>query len=362
MNMSNYYIGVMSGTSLDGIDIALCEITDSTCKLLAFEEYNFEHGLKEEILEIIGGMTTLKEIGALDVKLGLAYAFNIKRFMREKKLKIEDINAIGLHGQTLWHEPDGDFPFSMQLGSASVVSAQTGMRVVNDFRNMDIANGGQGAPFAPAFHQFLFNSLGQNIGVLNLGGIANLSVLGDKLLGYDIGPANILMDIWMSKTQQKSYDKDGEFARSGKIDESLLNSMIQDDYFKKSAPKSTGREYFNESWLASLLPIFNTMRDEDIQRTLLELTATTIANEAKKHHLRTLILCGGGAKNNFLVERLTALMQAEVKQSNTYGVSSDAMEAMAFAWLAKKRVKSEVVELSSVTGAKQNSLLGGIYG
>jgi anhydro-N-acetylmuramic acid kinase len=359
---SNLYIGVMSGTSLDGIDIALCEITSSECQLLAFEEYSFDAKLKKEILEIISGVTTLKQIGELDVKLGLAYAFVLKRFLREKKIEPENVVAVGLHGQTLWHEPDGDFPFSMQLGSASVVSAQTGMRVVNDFRNMDIANGGQGAPFAPAFHQFLFDKLGKNIGVLNLGGIANLSVLGDKLLGYDIGPANILMDLWINKTQQKSYDKDGEFAKSGKIDEALLESMLRDDYFKKSPPKSTGREYFNESWLASLLPIFNTMQDEDLQRTLLELTAKSIANELKKQHIKTLILCGGGAKNGFLVERLTALTQAEVKQSDEYGVRSDAMEAMAFAWLAKKRVNGEIVALSSVTGATKNSLLGGIYG
>ncbi len=360
--MNNLYIGVMSGTSLDGIDVALCEIDETQCKLLAFEEFGFDKALKKEILESISGVTSLKEIGTLDVKLGLMYASAIKQFLHNTTTHVTDINAIGLHGQTLWHEPLSAYPFSMQLGSASVVSAKTGITVVNDFRNMDIANGGQGAPFAPAFHQFVFSKLGKNVGVLNLGGIANISVLGSHLLGYDIGPANMLLDMWISKTKTLPYDKDGAFARSGKMNEELLKKMLEDRYFRLPTPKSTGREYFNETWLANLLPIFNTIEDADIQRTLLELTAQTIANEVKKQHIKLLILCGGGAKNSFLVERIKELSNIEVKQSDAYGVRSDAMEAMAFAWFAKKRINNEVVNLSSVTGAKKDSLLGGIYG
>ena len=360
--MNNLYIGVMSGTSLDGIDVALCEIDSQQCKLIAFESYSFARKLKEEILEIISGMTSLKEIGTLDTKLGYSYAYAINRFLREKDIHVTKIKAIGLHGQTLWHEPNAEYPFSMQLGSASVVSAKTGITVVNDFRNIDIANGGQGAPFAPAFHQFAFGKLGDNVGVLNLGGIANISLLGSNLRGYDIGPANMLLDMWINKTKQLSYDKDGAFARSGKIDEELLEKMLEDRYFRLPTPKSTGREYFNETWLANLLPIFNTIEDADMQRTLLELTAKTIANEVKKQHITLLILCGGGAKNGFLVKRIKELSKIEVTQSDEYGVSSDAMEAMAFAWLAQKRINNEVVELSSVTGAIKNSLLGGIYG
>lgn len=360
--MSNYYIGIMSGTSMDGIDIALCEIDESSCKLLAYDEYPFPSPLKKKILNIIGGFSSLKEVGSLHNKLGSLFADKLQQFLHANKIDSNTIDAIGLHGQTLWHEPDGDFPFSMQLGDANVMVSRSGIKTVTDFRNMDIANGGQGAPFAPAFHKFLFSKLEGKVAVLNIGGMANLSLLGDVLVGWDTGCGNVLMDMWMQKTQEKAYDRDGEFARSGKIDEDLLNKMLNDDYFKKSPPKSTGREYFNESWFASFLPIFKTIKEEDIQRTLLELTAKSIAKDVNHKDITELIVCGGGAKNAFLMERLEVLCDAHVTQGEAHGINSDALEAMAFAWFAYKRVHKEVVELSSVTGAKKNSLLGAIYG
>ena len=360
--MSKHYIGVMSGTSMDGIDVALCDIDDSSCKLLAYEEYPFPASIKDEILGLIGGLTSIKAIGILHNKLGSLFADKVQQFTHANKINPQNINAIGLHGQTLWHEPHGEFPFSMQLGDANVLAARFGVKTVTDFRNMDIANGGEGAPFAPAFHKFLFSKLQGKIAVLNVGGMANLSLLGDKLEGWDTGCGNVLMDMWMQKTQEKPYDKDGEFAKSGKVDEDLLKKMLNDDYFKKSPPKSTGREYFNETWFASFLPIFNTINDEDIQRTLLELTAKSIANDLNHRDVTRLIVCGGGAKNSFLMERLAILCNAHVTQGEEYDVNGDALEAMAFAWFAYKRVHNEVVELSSVTGAKKNSVLGAIYG
>jgi len=360
--MSNLYTGIMSGTSMDGIDIALCEIDARQCKLLAYEEYPFPHKLKEEILELIGGLSPLRTLGEIHIRLGELFSEKTKQFLHAYKIKPEEVNAIGLHGQTLWHEPHGEHPFSMQFGDANRVVTNTGITTITDFRNMDIANGGEGAPFAPAFHKFLFGNKGKKTAVLNIGGMANISILGEKLRGWDTGCGNVLLDMWIQKTEGKNYDEDGVFARSGKLDEELLKNMLDDSYFKKSPPKSTGREYFNETWLASFLPIFNTIEDADIQRTLLELTAQTIANDANQETLEELILCGGGAKNDFLVERLETLCQCSVKRSEVYGVNGDALEAMVFAWFAYKRVHGEVVELCSVTGAKQNAQLGAIYG
>ena len=360
--MSNLYIGIMSGTSLDGIDVALCEIDSSSCKLISFAEYPFDKELKKEILELINSLSSLQKIGEMDKKLGLAFAHALNRFLREKELKAEDINAVGLHGQTLWHSPDGEFPFSMQLGCPSTVVAKTGLKVVADFRSMDIANGGQGAPFAPAFHQFAFSSLKEKTAVLNIGGMANITLLGEELKGWDTGCGNVLLDMWIGRYRDRKYDKDGEFARSGTLNQELLNAMLDDPYFKKLPPKSTGREYFNETWLANFLPIFNSYKEEDIQRTLLELTASSIAKDVKASRVKLLIVCGGGAKNGFLMQRIQELTQIEVKTSDEFGMSSDALEAMAFAWLAYKRIKSEEVDLKSVTGASKNSILGGIYG
>lgn len=359
--MSNLYIGVMSGTSLDGVDVALCEIDSQTCKLLHSYEYPFPSELKEEVLSAISGVVTLAQLGELDSRLGQLFADALKSFLEKFKIDSTNINAIGLHGQTLWHSPQTNPAFSMQLGDANIVASQTQIKTVADFRRMDIANGGQGAPFAPAFHQFLFSALKENIGVLNIGGMANLTLLEDELKGWDTGCGNVLLDMWISQCKNEPYDKDGDFARSGEINAELLESLINDEYFKKLPPKSTGREYFNETWLANYLPVFQTIKDEDIQRTLLELTALSIANDVKKTKTQLLILCGGGAKNSFLVQRLQELLEIQIKKSDEYGVDSDALEAMAFAWLAYKRVNQERVNLSSVTGAKKDSILGGIY-
>jgi anhydro-N-acetylmuramic acid kinase len=360
--VSEFYIGVMTGTSMDGIDLVLCEIDEHSCKLIHSHEYPYPKELKDEILTSISTAVTLKKVGTLDAKLGHLFARAINRFILEKRINAADVTAIGLHGQTLWHEPNATFAFSMQLGCPNVVSAKTGLCVVTDFRRMDIANGGQGAPFAPAFHEFAFTSLGKKTAVANIGGMANISLLDKELKGWDTGPGNVLLDMWIQKCKKQNYDRDGDFARSGEADEALLEALLNDPYFKKLPPKSTGREYFNESWLASQLPIFNTIKDENIQATLLEVTARSIANDVKRSQAQLLIVCGGGAKNGFLMQRLAQLCQIEVNPSDAYGIHADSLEAMAFAWLAYKRIHKEEVNLSSVTGANKNSLLGGIYG
>ena len=356
------YIGVMSGTSLDGVDITLCAIDDNACQEMESHEYKFPQELKDEILNIISGFTTLEQIGTLNTKLGNLYAEAINLFIKDKKIDAKKVKAIGLHGQTLWHKPHAEYPFSMQLGCPNIVNAKTGIQVVADFRSMDIANGGQGAPFTPAFHQFIFGSKKEKIAVVNIGGMANITILGDELKGWDTGVGNALMDYWIQTCKNLPFDKDGEFSACGNVNEELLNSFLDDDYFKQLPPKSTGREYFNPTWLSNYLPTFQTIKDEDIQRTLLELTARTITNDVKLTDTNLLIICGGGTKNSFLMQRLQDLCDITVTISDELGISSDFMEAMAFAWLAKMRVHNQEVDLKSVTGAKKNSVLGGIYG
>ncbi|NPA59206.1 MAG: anhydro-N-acetylmuramic acid kinase [Epsilonproteobacteria bacterium] len=360
--MSKLYIGIMSGTSLDGIDITLCKIDAKNCKLIASSEYLFDKEIKKEILHLINNKILLRQIGMLNVKLGHIFADAVLKFLKEHKIDAKKVRAIGLHGQTIWHEPDGDLPFSMQLGCPNIVSAKTNITVVNDFRSMDMAHGGQGAPFAPAFHQFLFAKKDKKVAVLNIGGMANITILGKDLKGWDVGPGNVLMDLWITKCKKVPFDKKGKFANSGKINQELLELMLDDNYFYKEGPKSTGREKFNKKYIASKLSNFQDLKDRDIQRTFLELTAKTIARDVKNNKIKELILCGGGVKNITLLKRIKKLTKIDVASSESYGVSSDFMESMAFAWFAYKRIHNEVIKISSVTGASKNSVLGGIYG
>lgn len=367
--MSEFYIGVMSGTSLDGIDLALCEIEDDAFELLLCASYPFDAELKSDILNAINAQTTLKNIGEIDIRLGKMYADALEKFIEENSLKRVKIRAIGLHGQTLWHEPESQNPFSMQLGNANILTARLGICVVSDFRQKDIALGGQGAPFTPAFHEFLFSKLSGNVAVLNIGGMANITLLRERLSGYDTGCGNVLMDYWISKYNGSPYDKDGEWAKSGTPNRELLREFLKEPYFLKSPPKSTGRELFGEKWLKKQLSEFakknqncSYLKARDIQATLLELSVQSIANEIKKSDTTLLIVCGGGINNRYLMERLQEeLGDIKIASSDEYGVSSEFMEAMAFAWLAHERIHKKCVKISSVSGALRDSILGAIY-
>ena len=359
--MQKRYIGIMSGTSLDGVDVALCFIDDEVCVLEASHYLTFDLDLKNEILDIINGTTTIKAIGTIDCKLAHFFARAVNELLEKTDYEAKDIIAIGSHGQTLWHEPNGEFPFSLQLGNASVLAVETGIDVVSDFRSKDVALGGQGAPLAPAFHNFLFSNL-KECAVLNIGGMANISVLGDELLGYDTGCGNVLMDLWINEHKNLAYDKDGSWAKSGKINEELLSRLLEDEYFLLNFPKSTGREYFNKKFLIKYLEGYDKISNIDIQATLLALTVQTIANEIKQFKIKELLVCGGGVRNIFLMQELEkALPNISLNSTEKYGVNADNMEAMIFAWLAHKRLELEVVDLKSVTKAKNNTILGAIY-
>lgn len=355
------YIGIMSGTSLDGIDVVLCQIDSKSCNLEASLSTPFDKVLKEEILSVINGTTTLKQVGEIDCRLAFEFAKAVNLLLKNENLKAKEIVAIGSHGQTLWHEPNGAYPFSMQLGNPSVLAVGTGIDVVADFRAKDVAQGGQGAPFAPAFHQFLFSHI-ESCAVVNIGGMANISILGKELIGYDTGCGNVLMDMWIGEHKNLAYDKGGEWAKSGTVHAELLNNMLNDKYFNLNYPKSTGREYFNKKFLINYLESLGKIPHKDIQATLLALTVQSIANEVKKFNIKELLLCGGGAKNIFLMSELQKeLPTVEVKTTDDYNIKSDDLEASIFAWFAFMRLDEKPVPLKSVTGAKRSTILGGIY-
>lgn len=359
MNGKRYlYIGIMSGTSLDSVDVVLCEIDVNNCTLISSLEYPMPLELKTDILSMIEGKSSLEQVGQIDHRLGLLFTQAVGALLIRENIDASTVKAIGSHGQTLWHQPEGEYGFTMQLGDPNIITAKTGIPVVADFRRKDVALGGQGAPFAPAFHEFLFSGLEASVSIVNIGGMANITVIDDeKLIGYDTGCGNVLLDLWIAEHQGTSYDKDGEWARSGSVDYTLLDAMISDDYFEHLYPKSTGREKFNKAWLQGYLS-GKTHNPEDVQRTLLELTALSISNEVLRFNRDIMLLCGGGAKNSFLVERIKALMpNVEVAIAS----NADMIEAMTFAWLAYKRVHKEKVNLKDVTGASDNAVLGGLY-
>ncbi|MEQ4452475.1 anhydro-N-acetylmuramic acid kinase [Kosakonia sp. YIM B13605] len=363
---SGRYIGVMSGTSLDGVDVVLAAIDETMVAQQASLTFPIPLPLKEAILGICQGQQlTLSQLGRLDIQLGQLFADAVLTLMDREQLHPEDIVAIGCHGQTVWHEPTGIAPHTLQIGDNNQIAARTGVTVVGDFRRRDIALGGQGAPLVPAFHHALLAHPVERRMVLNIGGIANLSLLipGQPVRGYDTGPGNMLMDAWIWRQKGKPYDKDAQWASEGKVVLPLLQNMLSDTYFATPAPKSTGREYFNYSWLERHLAHFPGLSASDVQTTLAELTAMTISEQVLlSGGCERLLVCGGGSRNPLLMARLAGLLPGtEVTTTDEAGISGDDMEALAFAWLAWRTLAGLPGNLPSVTGASAASVLGAIY-
>ncbi|KFD21163.1 anhydro-N-acetylmuramic acid kinase [Yokenella regensburgei] len=363
---SGRFIGVMSGTSLDGVDVVLAAIDEHRVAQLASLSYPIPAPLKEGILAICQGQQlTLSQLGRLDTQLGRLFADAVLALMNQERLLAEDIVAIGCHGQTVWHEPTGAAPHTMQIGDNNQIVARTGVSVVGDFRRRDMALGGQGAPLVPAFHDALLSHPAERRMVLNIGGIANLSLLvpGLPVRGYDTGPGNMLMDAWIWRRRGLPYDKDAEWANSGKVNLSLLQDMLSDPWFALPAPKSTGREYFNLSWLERQLARHPNLQAQDVQATLTELTAVTISEQVLlSGGCERLLVCGGGSRNPLLMSRLSALLPGtEVTTTDEAGISGDDMEGLAFAWLAWRTINGLPGNLTSVTGASEASVLGAIF-
>jgi len=361
------FIGLMSGTSLDGVDGVLADFSDGRVNVVAHESISFDAKLRAELLALnSSGDNELHRAALAANALMRVYAEVAQRLKRSAAVPNTSITAIGAHGQTVRHLPqefDGT-GYTTQLCNGALLAELAGLDVVCDFRMRDVAAGGQGAPLAPFFHRSMFAKAGETIGVLNVGGISNLTVLraDGTQLGFDCGPGNGLMDGWCTRHTGKAFDEDGAWAATGTSDSVLLQSMLADAYFAKPPPKSTGRDLFNMQWLDARVGATPQQRPEDIQATLAELTAAACANDAKRYSMQRLIVCGGGALNGHLMGRLRALLPGiEVVASNEAGLPPLQVEAAAFAWLARKCIKREKLDLESTTGARGARVLGAVY-
>ena len=393
--MSERYIGLMSGTSLDGVDAVLVDFAkedtsqafssrpqttalkapsvnaNSSLKLkvLAHVALPFEQALKQTLLALNAPAENEIHRAALAANaLTAVYAQAVLALLDNTQLKASQIRAIGAHGQTVRHQPgahDG-IGYTTQLNNPSLLAERTGIAVVADFRSRDIAAGGQGAPLVPVFHQGVFAQPNETIGVLNIGGIANLSVLQAKgdVIGFDCGPGNALMDYWCMQHRGLAYDDDGQWARTGQVHGPLLQAMLSEPFLQEAPPKSTGRDLFHVQWLTSHLANLANISAVDVQSTLTELTALACANDVLRHAhgAKELIVCGGGALNGFLMERLqAALPNCKVLSSADRGMPPLQVEATAFAWLARQTVLGLTGNAPKVTGAKGARILGGVF-
>ena len=363
-----YVVGAMSGTSLDGVDVALVQFPPGAPPLLVQAHHQpYPEVLRQAVLAVCQGQAvTLAAVGALDVQVARAYATAVLALLQQAGVQAGQVQVLGAHGQTVHHQPEGAERFSMQLGDPNTLAVATGITVVADFRRRDMALGGQGAPLAPGFHDQVLRHPDRTRVVLNAGGIANISVLvpGQPCLGYDTGPANMLMDAWVQLHRGVAFDADGAWAARGKVDEPLLHSLLAEPYFAAPPPKSTGRERFGLAWLhGALASCHRPAAAVDVQRTLLELSARTVA-QAVDGHARSgeLLVCGGGARNGGLMQRLAALLPGwRVGTTDDHGVPAQWLEAMAFAWFAQRTLAGLPGSLPSVTGANRPCVLGGVY-
>ena len=367
MKSKHLFIGLMSGTSADGIDAALVSFEDEKhYKIIEKSDTPFDKKLQQSIIAFNeSGDNELDRMGALDVKLGNAFADSVKALLKKAGLKNTDISAIGSHGQTIRHSPNSTDSFTLQIGDPNIIASKTGIKTVADFRRKDLALGGQGAPLAPAFHQAIFRNTQQNRIILNIGGIANITYLPkdqtQKVVGFDTGPGNSLMNAWAQIHLNKAYDENGTWAKSGTVLIDLLNTLLNDPYFKKASPKSTGREYFHLNWLKKHLT--GNEKPADVQQTLLQLTVKSILIGANSLcEAGEIIVCGGGAHNETLMQTLGALASPfSVLTSDKQGVDPDSLEAILFAWLAKQTLENKPGNLPEVTGASRLAILGGLY-
>ena len=367
--MSVYYIGLMSGTSVDAIDAALVSFDNNNIKLHSALNYPISDELRQQLLTLITpGENELVRMNQLDVKLGRLFSEAVLALLKQTNIPTTQVKAIGSHGQTLRHFPDSETPGTLQIGDPNIIAETTGITTVADFRRRDIAAGGQGAPLVPAFHQSLLRDKKINRIILNIGGIANITVLekdfAKPVIGFDTGPGNALMDSWIHKHTQQTHDKNGDWAASGSIHQQLLDTLLTDPYFNQPPPKSTGRETFNMQWLDQQLQNFAELSKEEIQTTLTELSAVTIAQATIKYAPDTeqVLVCGGGVHNKYLMKRLAEHLPKQLIQSTqVVGIDPDWVEAMAFAWLAKQTLNGQPGNLPSVTGARHPVVLGGIF-
>ena len=367
------YIGLMSGTSLDGVDGVLAEFTDGRIAVVQHVAMPFPAALRAELLALnTSGNNELHRAALAANGLVRVYADVVARLLEASELPRSAVRAIGAHGQTVRHRP-GEFDgtgYTLQLNNPALLAERTGIAVVADFRSRDVAAGGQGAPLVPAFHRSVFAQPGKAVAVLNIGGISNLSLLpalatqeDGTVLGFDCGPGNALMDHWCQRHTGAAYDAEGQWAATGRVLPALLDRLLAEPFLTRTPPKSTGRDLFNPTWLdARLGPVADA--PADVQATLTEFTARACAADLQRFgpDCRVLIVCGGGAFNTHLMNRLRALLPGvDVQSSASHGLPPQQVEAAAFAWLARAAVRGDPGNLPSVTGASDARVLGALY-
>lgn len=358
------YIGLMSGTSMDGISTVIANFDQPHPALLASLIYPIPNDLRLALAQFQQpDHGELDRMGECDARVGQYFAQATHAILQQAGLTPKDIRAIGSHGQTIRHRPSHKQPFTIQIGDPNIIAYNTKITTVADFRRKDMAAGGQGAPLTPAFHDALFRSTNKNRIIVNIGGIANITSLcvQQPTTGFDTGPGNGLMDLWIYRQRGLTFDQGGTWAATGTIHTALLERLLDEPYFTQAPPKSTGRDYFNERWLEHRLTNI-TASPADIQATLTELTVVTLVNAI---HAITrqgeILVCGGGVHNTTLMKRLQALTPLSVKSTQEYGVHPDWVEGMAFAWFAKQTLAHKSANLPAVTGAREKVILGGIY-
>jgi anhydro-N-acetylmuramic acid kinase len=362
------FVGVMSGTSMDAIDVAAVRFDDQRPHLVAAAGRPWPGELVAELRSIAAGAAlSAARFAQLDVLVAEQFAHAVNDLLSDARIAPGTVAAIGCHGQTLAHLPDATPPATLQLGDANTLAERTGIATVNDFRRRDIAAGGQGAPLAPAFHAAYLASGEEDRAVLNLGGIANLTLLPAASqgvpVGFDTGPASCLLDNWYRRHHAGAYDRNGEWAASGRPHRALLNQLMADPYLTADPPKSTGTQYFSAEWLDRHLAGFTGLDPAAVQSTLLDFTAGSVAAALARWMptARRLLVCGGGAHNRELLQRLAAHTEIPVETTGAHGIPPDWMEAMAFAWLAAQVLDGRSGNLPSVTGAAGPRLLGAIH-
>ncbi len=366
--MGERFIGMISGTSMDAVDAALIDFT-TTPRVLSAHSQAIPDALRERLIALHEGTPpAVTEVMALDVEMGRLFAAAANTLIVASGHPREDIRAIGSHGQTVRHAPDGETPYSLQIADPNIIAELTGITTVADFRRRDMAAGGQGAPLAPAFHNACLRAVDQDRAVLNLGGIANITPLpagSAPASGFDTGPANTLMDAWSRRHLKLPRDEGGRWASGGRVHPELLEAMLRDAYFQQSPPKSTGREYFNLHWLDRVLAgVSNAPDPQDVQATLCELSAASIAAAIQAYFpaCNHVLACGGGVYNMALMQRLGARLAPRILDTTAaYGLDPRWVEAAAFAWLAKQTVEAKTVDLRAITGSRHPVVLGGIY-
>ncbi len=355
---------MISGTSRDGVDAALVRFSDDQAEVLEAICVPYPHGLAKSLHhQILTGRRLEQDVmEQLDEQLANHFSDSVLQLLDQAGVNAQEVTAIGSHGQTVWHEPDGLQPESIQLGDPRRIAQQTGIVTVGDFRRADIEAGGQGAPLAPLLHQALFCPATGTRVVLNLGGIANISVIDEKgnVSGFDTGPANCLLDAWIQFHRGEPFDQGGDWAAGGRVIPSLLEGMLTDPYFQRPAPKSTGVEYFNLSWLEQF-DLQPDLDSRDVQATLAELSAVTVADSIRPDQPGDVLVCGGGVHNSNLLGRLRALLPGTLVCSTAdLGLDPDSIEALLFAWLARERLAERPLDTRNITGARMPVLLGTI--